>query len=70
MWAVYFGVIELQEGFPLTKRLKNMPPVRLIVSSFFAVILLGAVLLTLPIMSRSGNATSMIDALFTATSAQ
>lgn len=66
---MYFGVIELQEGFPLTKRLKNMPPVRLIVSSFFAVILLGAVLLTLPIMSRSGNATSMIDALFTATSA-
>ena len=66
---MYFGVIELQEGFPLTKRLKNMPPVRLIVSSFFAVILLGAVLLTLPIMSRSGNATSMIDALFAATSA-
>lgn len=46
-----------------------MPPVRLIVSSFFVVIMIGTILLTLPITSRSGQFTAVIDALFTATSA-
>jgi len=42
---------------------------RLIVRSFAAVILVGAVLLALPIASRSGSFTDFIDALFTSTSA-
>lgn len=39
--------------------------VRLIPLSFLAAILLGAVLLTLPISSASGQATAFTDALFT-----
>ena len=61
--------IELQEGPSLLKRLKNLAPVRLIVSSFFVVIVLGTILLSLPFVTRSGRATSVVDALFTATSA-
>ncbi len=51
------------------KRLKNIPPVRLIVISFLLVILIGTFLLTLPVCSRTYRPTSFIDALFTATSA-
>ena len=40
-----------------------------ILTSFFLVILLGAVLLSLPISAASGKAISFVDALFTATSA-
>ncbi|NLJ30057.1 MAG: cation transport protein [Clostridiales bacterium] len=54
---------------PWKRRLKTIPPVRLIVFSFFVVILIGAVLLTLPAASRSGRPTGFVDALFTATSA-
>ena len=36
---------------------------------FVLIILAGAVLLTLPVSSRSGGATGFLDALFTATSA-
>jgi len=42
---------------------------RLIVRSFAAVILVGAVLLALPIASRGGDFTNFVDALFTSTSA-
>lgn len=55
--------------FHVKRRLKSIPPVRLIVASFLIVILVGAFLLTLPISSRSGSPTAFIDALFTATSA-
>nr|WP_319489790.1 potassium transporter TrkG [uncultured Caproiciproducens sp.] len=58
-----------EEQFCGKKRLKNVLPVRLIVVSFVIVILVGAILLTLPVSSRSGAPTAFIDALFTATSA-
>lgn len=41
----------------------------ILVYSFFAVIMIGALLLALPIASESGDFTSPIDAVFTATSA-
>ena len=58
-----------EEWFPVKKRLKSIPPVKLIVASFLIVILVGAFLLTLPIAARAGEPTAFIDALFTATSA-
>ena len=58
-----------EEWYPVKKRLKSIPPVRLIVASFLIVILVGAFLLSLPTASRSGRPTAFIDALFTATSA-
>lgn len=51
------------------KKLKEVEPVRLIVSSFFLIIVVGTILLMLPISSRGGKMTAMVDALFTATSA-
>lgn len=48
--------------------LKNNPT-RMVILSFVLVILSGAVLLTLPISSRSAQATPFITALFTSTSA-
>lgn len=51
------------------KTLKDMSPVRLIVSSFFAIIVLGTTLLCLPISSKNMLPTNFIDAMFTATSA-
>lgn len=44
-------------------------PGRVICGSFVAVILLGTLLLSLPISTRSGQLTPVLDALFTATSA-
>lgn len=44
-------------------------PVRILALSFAAVILLGAMVLTMPLASREGLVTPFIDALFTATSA-
>ena len=44
-------------------------PARVIVCSFALLILLGTFLLMLPISSRSGQFTSFLEALFTATSA-
>ncbi|MCY1713310.1 TrkH family potassium uptake protein [Caproiciproducens galactitolivorans] len=58
-----------EEAFQVKRRMKNVPPVRLIVVSFAIVILVGAFLLTLPVASRSGLPTGFVDALFTATSA-
>lgn len=54
----------------LTKRkLKAVSPTRVITLSFAAVILLGTLLLRLPVSARSGQATPLLDCLFTATSA-
>ncbi|MCH4239127.1 MAG: cation transport protein [Oscillospiraceae bacterium] len=47
----------------------KVPPVRLIVISFALVILVGACLLTLPVCTKAGHATTFLDALFTAGSA-
>ncbi len=48
---------------------KLLRPTQIIILGFLAVILFGALLLTLPISSKSGAGTPFIDALFTATSA-
>lgn len=48
---------------------RRITPVQFVFISFVLVILTGAVLLTLPISSRSGQFTDFISALFTATSA-
>lgn len=50
------------------KKLKNIAPVRLITVSFFVIIVVGTLLLSLPISSRSGRV-SFLDALFVSTSA-
>lgn len=52
-----------------TKLAKKITPVQLLALGFLSLILLGGILLSLPFFSRSGEATSFIDALFTATSA-
>ncbi len=59
----------MKETLPLSKRIKNIAPVRLIVISFALVILIGAGVLTLPICARNGEMTHFWDALFTSTSA-
>lgn len=52
------------------KRVKRrLSPVQLIAAGFFVLIICGGGLLTLPFFSQSGESTSFIDALFTATSA-
>lgn len=43
--------------------------VQILALGFAIVILVGAIILTLPISSKSGNATNFLDSLFTATSA-
>lgn len=51
------------------KNLKDMSPVRLIVSSFLIIIILGTMFLYLPFSSRNMEPIKLIDAFFTATSA-
>ncbi len=51
------------------KKLKETAPGRLIVISFFVIIVAGTILLMLPFCSRNGKPTPFVDALFTATSA-
>lgn len=46
-----------------------MPPMRIILLGFLLVIGVGAVLLSLPVATQSGESTSFLDALFTSTSA-
>ncbi|MDQ0268537.1 TrkH family potassium uptake protein [Cytobacillus purgationiresistens] len=46
-----------------------LDPPKILVLGFAAVILIGALLLTLPISTEDGNGLSFLDALFTATSA-
>ena len=50
-------------------RVKRIKPARLVILVFFAIIMLGAVLLTLPVASRDGESVGFLNALFTATSA-
>ncbi|KPK96588.1 MAG: hypothetical protein AMJ95_13405, partial [Omnitrophica WOR_2 bacterium SM23_72] len=49
--------------------LLSLKPAQLMVTSFFFAIGMGAILLMLPLASASGEKTSLVDALFTATSA-
>ncbi|MEM3690828.1 MAG: potassium transporter TrkG, partial [Candidatus Micrarchaeia archaeon] len=48
---------------------KRVNPFKFLILSFASIILIGTFLLMLPISSASGRATSLVDALFTATSA-
>lgn len=49
--------------------LLEMSPMRVILLGFIIIILLGAILLSLPISSKSGEFTNFLDSLFTSTSA-
>lgn len=53
----------------IPQKQKQTKPVRTIVLSFLLIILVGTALLSLPISSRDGNFTPVLDSLFTATSA-
>ena len=48
---------------------KKLSGVQVLALGFFIVIFIGAILLTLPISSESGESTNFLDALFTSTSA-
>lgn len=61
--------METGEKRSLIRRLKDVPPVRLIVSSFFILIVIGAILLALPISARGRQATDLLSSFFTSTSA-
>ena len=50
-------------------RMKKLNSFQIIILGFAAVILAGALLLSLPVSSRTGTVTSFPDCLFTATSA-
>ncbi|HBY18379.1 MAG: Potassium uptake protein, TrkH family [Marinimicrobia bacterium 46_47] len=47
----------------------GLHPARLMILSFFLTICAGAVILTLPLVTTAGNQTSLVDAMFTSTSA-
>ncbi|NQU95673.1 MAG: Trk family potassium uptake protein [Candidatus Omnitrophica bacterium] len=49
--------------------LKKLNPPQIVAISFLVAILIGAVLLSMPFASKSGKSLSLIDSLFTATSA-
>ena len=53
----------------LQKIKKKVSRIQIIAGGFFAVILIGSLLLMLPFASRDGQVTNYVDALFTATSA-
>jgi len=53
----------------MKKKLRKLPPGRQLAIGFALIILLGAVLLCLPVSSRTGSYTPFLNALFTATSA-
>ena len=53
----------------IKKRALKMAPVQVLVLGFFSIIFVGAILLTLPIASRTGESLNFLDALFTSTSA-
>ena len=55
--------------FAAAKRTRSLSPTKIIALAFAAIILLGAVLLSLPAASRSGESCGFRPALFTATSA-
>ena len=52
-----------------TSFLYRLKPAQMMVLGFGSVILIGALLLMTPLATNSGNSTSFIDCLFTATSA-
>ena len=51
------------------RRLSQIQPIKLITLSFLVIIIAGTILLLLPISTREGQSTSLLDALFTSTSA-
>ncbi|NCC78918.1 MAG: Trk family potassium uptake protein [Clostridia bacterium] len=51
------------------KKKRNMSPFKILAIGFLTVILTGAILLTLPISTQSGEVTNFLDSIFTATSA-
>jgi trk system potassium uptake protein TrkH len=51
------------------KKRRNMSPFKILAIGFLTVILTGAILLTLPISTQSGEVTNFLDSIFTATSA-
>lgn len=53
----------------MKKILKKLSSIQVVMLSFFLLILLGSVLLSLPISSANGKAVSYLDALFTSTTA-
>lgn len=53
----------------VSKLIKKLSRVQIIAFGFLGVILIGSLLLMLPFSTRSGQTTSYVDALFTATSA-
>lgn len=53
----------------LVLKARRLTPARIIIFGFLALILFGALLLTLPVSTRDGLGASFEDALFTATSA-
>lgn len=58
-----------EKKLSLKNRLKRASKVQLIALSFLGIILCGTLLLLLPISTREGQATSLLDAAFTAVSA-
>lgn len=52
----------------ISSKIKEASPVRIIVSSFFMIIVLGTILLMLPISSRNNMSTGIVDSFFVATS--
>ncbi len=58
----------MQRKFHLLRR-QNLNATRIVAGSFAAIILLGTILLSLPIASRSGTSPGILTCLFTATSA-
>jgi trk system potassium uptake protein TrkH len=75
------GFIALRDTLEIMRSLAHSPgaghrlsalrftPARVIASSFAGTILVGTILLTLPVASAEGQGTTLLDALFTATSA-
>ena len=55
-------------GILLRRKRKVLTPMQIIALAFAGIILLGSLLLTLPIASRSGESCDFLSALFTATS--
>ncbi len=52
----------------ISSKIKEASPIRIIVSSFFIIIVLGTILLMLPISSKNNVSTDIIDSIFVATS--
>lgn len=53
----------------ISKKVWSLTPAKIVLGGFLLIILLGSILLSLPVSSRSGEATPFLDSLFTATSA-